>query len=85
VHQTAKTTVGRLNRGPVEWLGDNKMAQDQAQMTLNFEDIKDEARSEVEGSFTLVPTIVFALIVCGLLYLAINGLLRLFAHREVAE
>lgn len=54
-------------------------------MTLNFEDIKDEARSEVEGSFTLVPTIVFALIVCGLLYLAINGLLRLFAHREVAE
>lgn len=54
-------------------------------MTLNFEDIKDEARSEVEGSFTLVPTIVFALIVCGLLYLAINGLIRLFAHREVAE
>jgi len=35
-----------------------------------------------EGGFTLVLPIVFALIVYALLHLAINGLLRIFAHRK---
>ena len=35
-----------------------------------------------EGGFTLVLPIVFALIVYALLHLAINGLLRLGAHRK---
>jgi uncharacterized protein YggT (Ycf19 family) len=36
-----------------------------------------------EGGFTLVLPIVFALVIYALLHLAINGLLRIFAHRKV--
>lgn len=38
----------------------------------------------IEGGFTLVLPIVVALIVYGLLHLAINGFLRIFAHRKIA-
>jgi len=36
----------------------------------------------VEGGYTLALPIVFALIVYGLVHLAINGLLRIFVHRK---
>jgi len=36
----------------------------------------------VEGGYTLALPIIFALIVYGLVHLAINGLLRIFVHRK---
>jgi hypothetical protein len=36
----------------------------------------------VEGGFTLSLPIIIALVVYGLLHLAINGLLRIFVHRK---
>jgi hypothetical protein len=40
------------------------------------------ASPSVEGGFTLSLPIIIALIVYGLLHLAINGLLRIFVHRK---
>ena len=40
------------------------------------------ASPSVEGGFTLALPIVVALIVYGLLHLAINGFLRMFVHRK---
>ncbi|MEZ5347014.1 MAG: hypothetical protein R2681_15810 [Pyrinomonadaceae bacterium] len=36
----------------------------------------------VEGGFTLALPIILAIVVYGLLHLAVNGLLRIFAHRK---
>ncbi len=38
----------------------------------------------VEGGFKLALPIMLAIVVYGLLHLAINGLLRMFAHRKTA-